>query len=203
MLSFAISSRCILEGFVVIAFWGIIAFVNIRKAVKKSRANALNRSKMRAVVNDFFDQQDSESKTSDDAHAFFQDDSELDDAYDEAEQEDEPEEEEYEDEEEDGEDVSPTPAYVPLAQQEAPSIVHARAHINSPADMGTVAPPPPTPATPTSSSLRNIVSQPLVTTVGARHVRHLPPVRLSRSRRALRNAMMYREVLSKPRAFYF
>jgi hypothetical protein len=86
--------------------------------------------------------------------------------------------------------------YVPLAQQEAPSIVHAREHIDAPAPMGTVEPPPPVPPTPTDSAPPRAV-----TPLAMPRPRYSHPVRLSRSRRALRDAIMYREVLSRPRCF--
>ncbi len=203
MPSFAISIDN-LGTLLIFAVWICVAVINITKAIKKSKARAEEAAKARAIIDDFFAQDDAESEEADDADELFQDafattDSSAEDDF------DEPLEEEAEEEQEETPATapSPAPAYVPLAQQEAPSIAHAREHINSPADMGTVAPPPPVPPTPTSSGNRNAVPQPLVTVVGARHLSHLPKIRLSRSHRALRNAMMYREVLSKPRAFDF
>ncbi len=204
MPSFAISIDH-LGTLLIFAIWICVAVINITKAIKKSKARAEEAAKARAIIDDVFAQDDAESEEADDADELFQDAFATNDSSATEDDFDEPLEEEAEEEQEETPATapSPAPAYVPLAQQEAPSIAHAREHINSPADMGTVAPPPPVPPTPTSSGNRNAVPQPLVTVVGARHLSHLPKIRLSRSHRALRNAMMYREVLSKPRAFDF
>ena len=201
MPSFAISIDH-LGTLLIFAVWICVAVINITKAIKKSKARAAEAAKARAIIDDFFAQDDAESGETDAADELFQDAFDMNDSSATEDDFDEPLEEE-EEEEVPAPAPSPAPAYVPLAQQEAPSIAHAREHINSPADMGTVAPPPPVPPTPVSSGNRNAVPQPLVTVVGARHLSHLPKIRLSRSRNALRNAMMYREVLSKPRAFHF